>query len=210
MGGIGGTFSSLTWVYFLGAGFTVLQLSRSWRVFWTTDTSPQAAARIRQLAGGAAFFLLVPVGVLLHEVGHMLAAWSIGATVYGLHYFAYWGYVEWSGGTNLQDWYVALAGNFVSYALGIACLYLAVRLKPTRPAINIMLAYLGMLELAQTLILYPLMSLDPAFYGDWDSIYSFLVPLASGLTLAAHLASLVLFIVFIRRNRRAKALLGTV
>jgi Peptidase M50B-like len=205
VGGIGGTFSSLAWVYLLGAGFTVYQLSRSWGDFWKAGSAPQA----RQMAGGVAFFLLVPIGVLLHELGHMLAAWLVGGQVYGLHYFVYWGYVEWSGGTDLQDWFVALAGNFVSYALGIGCLLAAVAWRSARPAIRITLAYLGILELTQTLIMYPLMSLDPGFYGDWDSIYSFRAPVASGVTLAMHAVSLVAFMVFIRANNEAKGLLGT-
>lgn len=205
MGGIGGTFASLTWVYFLGAGFTLYQLSRSWREFWYDGTS----GRSRQLASGVAFFLLVPIGVLLHEFGHMLAVWSVGRHVFGLHYFFYWGYVEWNGGSDLQNWYVALAGNFVSYLLGIACLVAAVRVKTAHPVVNIMLAYLGILELVQTLIAYPLMSLDPNFAGDWDTIYSFAAPVASGITLALHALSLLAFIVFMRSNREAKRLLGT-
>ncbi len=205
MGGIGDTFASLTWVYFLGAGFTIYQLSCSWREFWDDGTT----GRGRQLAGGVAFFLLVPVGVLLHELGHMIAVWSVGDRVFGLHYFFYWGYVEWSGGTNLENWYVALAGNFVSYLLGIACLVAAVKIKTRHPVINIALAYLGILELVQTLIMYPLMSLDPNFEGDWDTVYSFAAPVASGITLALHVLSLVAFIVFMHSNREAKRLLGT-
>lgn len=205
MGGIGGTFASLTWVYFLGAGITVYQLSRHWREFWNEGVT----GRGRQLASGVAFFLLVPVGVLLHEFGHMLAVWSIGDRVLSLGYFFFWGYVEWPGGTNLQNWYVSLAANFVSYLLGVAALFAAVKAKFRHPIINIVLAYLGILELVQTLIVYPLMSLDPNFNGDWDTIYSFATPVASGITLALHAVSLVAFIIFIQRNRDAKRLLGT-
>ncbi len=206
MGGIGDTFSSLSWVMLLGAGITFYQLSRSRHEFWGSRATP----RVRQLAGGVAFFLLVPLGVLLHEFGHILAAWSTGSRVLGLHYFAYWGYVEYIPANNspLLDWYVALAGNFASYLLGIVCLVAALALKPSRPAVNITLAQLGILELVQTLIFYPLISLDPGFQGDWDSIYSFQAPIASGLTLAVHLLSLAAFVVFMRSNQRAKALLG--
>lgn len=205
MGGIGGTFSSLTWMYFLGAGVTLYQLSRAWPEFWNGEGS----GRGRQLAGGVAFFLLLPIGVLLHEFGHMLAIWSVGQRVFGLHYFFYWGYVEWGGGSNLQNWYVALAGNFASYLLGLAALVAAVKIKTRHPVINIVLAYVGILELVQTLIMYPLMSLDPSFEGDWDTIYSFAAPVASGITLAVHAVSLFMFIVFMQRNREAKRLLGT-
>jgi hypothetical protein len=205
LGGIGDTFASFSWLYLLGAGYAVYQLARGWKQFW----GPRAGAHVRQLAAMVAFFLLVPVGVLLHELGHMVAAWLMGLKVFGLHYFIYWGYVVHAGGTDLQNWFVALAGNFVSYALGVVCLYLAWRLKTGRPAINVMLSQLGILEIVQTLIAYPLMSLDPAFQGDWDTIYSLDTPVAAAITLAVHLASLVVFVVLIQRNDRMRQLLGT-
>ena len=154
------------------------------------------------MAGGVAFFLLVPVGVLLHEFGHMLAAWSTGSQVLGLGYFLYWGYVEYipASASPLLDWYVALAGNFVSYLLGVASLALSFLWK-MKPILRLVLFQLGVLELVQTLIFYPLISLDPEFYGDWDSIYSFQVPLASAITLAVHLLSLAAFIFLLKRHR---------
>ena len=72
MGGIGDTFSSLTIIYVFAGAFTLYQVVKSWRGFWTGALT----AHNRQLSGGVAFFLLVPIGVLLHEFGHMLAAWS--------------------------------------------------------------------------------------------------------------------------------------
>ncbi len=205
MGGIGDTFASLSWVYLICAGYTVYQLSRGWKQFWGT----RAGASVRQLAAMVAFFLLVPVGVLLHELGHMLAAALLGLQVFGLHYFLFWGYVVHAGGTDLQNWCVALAGNFASYTLGVACLFLSLRLKTGRPAVNITLSQLGVLEIVQTLIAYPLMSLDPAFHGDWDTIYSLNTPVPAAITLAVHVASLVAFVIFIRRSERMRGLLGT-
>ncbi|MEA2575188.1 MAG: hypothetical protein QOH93_2486 [Chloroflexia bacterium] len=205
MGGIGDTFASFSWVYLIGAGYTLYLLSRAWKQLW----GPKAGANTRQLAAMIAFFLLIPVGVLLHEFGHMLAAWLLGLQVFGLHYFLYWGYVVHAGGTDLQNWVVALAGNFVSFALGVACLYVALRIEPRRPAINITLAQLGVLEIVQTLIAYPLMSLDPALEGDWDTIYSFATPLPAAITLVIHLASLVAFVILLNRNTRMRKLMGT-
>ena len=205
MGGVADTFSGLAWLSILGAGFTLYQLSKNWRTFWNDELSGQD----RQLAVGLAFFLLVPVGVLLHELGHIVAAWSTNSQVLGLHYFVYWGYVEYIPATNspLLEWYVSLAGNFVTYALGIICLAVAIFATRLKEVVRVMLAQLGILEMAQTLVLYPLISIDPAFDGDWDTIYSFRVPLASGLTLAVHLASLVGFVLLMQRNREANHLL---
>ena len=205
MGGIADTFSGLALLSVLGAAFTLYRLSKNWRTFWNNKLSAQD----RQLAIGVAFFMLVPVGVLLHELGHMVAAWSTNSRVLGLHYFLYWGYVEYVPATNspLLEWYVSLAGNFVSYALGIICLAVAIFATRLKEVVRVMLAQLGILEMAQTLLLYPLISIDPAFDGDWDSIYSFRAPLASGLTLAMHIVSLGGFIILMQRNREANWLL---
>jgi hypothetical protein len=194
----GVSFNDITLLYLLGAGLAVYQLQRNWRAY----ISDKLTAQSRQVAAMVAFFLLVPVGVLLHEFGHMLAAWSTGSTVLGLHYFVYWGYVEYIPANNspLLDWYVALAGNFVSYILGIACWLAATYATGLRINFRVTLSQLGMLELLQTLIAYPLISLAPSFYGDWDSIYSFRAPVASGITLAVHIVSLVVYVIVIRRT----------
>jgi len=207
LGGIGDTFSSLTIIYMFAGAFTLYQVVKSWRGFWAGALT----AHNRQLSGGVAFFLLVPIGVLLHEFGHMLAAWSTHSQVLGLHYFFYWGYVEYIPSSNspLQDWYVALAGNFVSYALGIACLAVAATWDSLRPALRFTIMQLGVLELIQTLIFYPLISIaDPNFHGDWDSIYSFQAPVASWATLVVHVVSLVGFVLFMRWNKSMRTMMG--
>ena len=198
MGGIGDTFPIITVIYLVAGAYTLYQLVTHWRQFWSGGLS----STNQQLAGGVAFFLLVPIGVLLHEFGHMLAAWSTDSRVLGLHYFVYWGYVELIPSSNspLLDWYIALAGNFVTYLLGVVSLVLAFTWK-IKPILRVVLFQFGVLALVQTLIFYPLISLDPGFYGDWDSIYSFQAPLASGITLAVHLLSLAALFYVLRRQR---------
>ena len=205
MGGIDDLFSSISMLYLLGTGYTVYQLSKHWRELRASTLTPAT----RQLAVMIAFFLLVPLGVLLHELGHMLAAWSTGSRVLGLHYFFYWGYVTYIPATQsaILEWYVSLAGNFVNYALGVVCIIAALSLRRVKPALRVVLMQLGILELVQTLIFYPLISVDPNFDGDWDTIYSFQSPIASGITLGVHLLSLIGFIVFLRVNREANWLL---
>jgi len=196
LGGVSDLFTPLSIIYLFGAAAIIYQLAVHWKEFW----SDPPTALSQRLAGGVAFFLLVPVGVLLHEFGHMLAAWSTGSQVLGLHYFVYWGYVSYIPASNspLLDWYVALAGNFVSYLLGIACIVAALFWQGLKPIVRLMLYTLGILELVQTLIFYPLVSLDPNFNGDWDTIYSFQAPLASGITLAVHVLSLLAFLYMVR------------
>jgi hypothetical protein len=205
LGGIADVFNSLSIIYVIGAGVTVYGLARGWRAFWDDRLTP----RDYQIAGGIAFFLLLPIGVLLHEFGHMLAAWSTGARVLSLGYFLYWGYVEYIPSSNdpLAEWYVALAGNAFSFLLGVACLVAAVRLSKLHVVLRIILFQLGILEIAQTLIFYPLLDLDPNFNGDWETIYSFQAPIASGITAAVHVISLVAFVLFLNRNKTARQLL---
>jgi hypothetical protein len=198
LGGIADTFPTITVIYLFAGAYTLYRLVTHWREFWSDGLTPHN----QQMAGGVAFFLLVPVGVLLHECGHMVAAWSTGSQVLGLGYFLYWGYVEYipASASPLLDWYVALTGNFVSYLLGVGSLAVSFLWK-MKPIWRLVLFQLGVLELVQTLIFYPLISLDPEFFGDWDSIYSFRVPLASGITLAVHLLSLAAFILLLKRHR---------
>jgi hypothetical protein len=188
-------------MYLLAGAYTLYRLVTTWREFWTGELTRQN----QQLAGSVAFFLLTPIGVLLHEFGHMLAAWSTGSQVLGLHYFFYYGYVTYipASDSPLLDWYVALAGNFVSYLIGV--LSLAVSFLKIKPILRLVLFQLGVLQLIQTLIFYPLISLDPDFYGDWDSIYSFRAPVASTITLIVHLISLVAFFLLIRNRPVSKA-----
>ena len=77
----------------------------------------------------------------------------------------------------------------------------------TRPVVPMVLMVFGVLELVQTLVAYPLMSLDPVFEGDWDTIYSFRAPVASGVTLAVHLLSLAALVYFLRVSKKANSLL---
>ena len=204
MGGVADLLTSFGLIYLLGAGYTLFQLARNWRAFWDDELTPGD----RQIAAGTAFFLLVPVGVLLHEFGHIAAAWSTGSRVLGLHFFGFWGYVEYipSSSSALLEWYVSLSGNFISYVLGIICLAAGLVAR-VRPSLRVVLVQLGVLQLVQTLIFYPLISLDPEFAGDWDSIYSFAAPAASTVTALVHAVSLVLFVSFLKRNRTANWLL---
>src|SRR5438445_814193 len=54
-------------------------LVRRWSSFWSQPLD----ANSRQLAVQVAFFLIIPVGVLLHETGHAVATWSVGGHVGG-------------------------------------------------------------------------------------------------------------------------------
>jgi len=92
---------------------------RNWRAF----TDDQLTAFDRRLASELAFFVLVPIGVLFHELGHAAATYQVGGSINwlggGFHYALFFGYVIPLGRfTALQDWWIALSGNLVSIAYG--------------------------------------------------------------------------------------------
>lgn len=202
MSGIQDTFQFVSVLYLLGAGYTLYLLGQRWRALWDDELTEQD----RQLAVMVAIFLLVPIGVLLHELGHIAAAWSTGSQVLRLNFYLYWANVEYipSNPSPLLEWYVALAGNLVSYLLGIACIAIALFAPRLKVGLRAIAINLGIYELLFTLIMYPLMSLDPGFDGDWDAIYSFREPVAASVTLAVHTASLILLMRFLNSNKKAK------
>lgn len=171
-------------LYGVGAVFTIFALVRRGRPFWRGAL----ADRDEQLAFACAFFLVIPVGVLLHELGHALATWSVGGQVAQLSWRVYWGFVIPVG--NFGDtaaWWISLAGNLAGLLFGIALLALATAAGRRRPAAGRVMLIAGQLEIVFTLIVYPLMTLDLTFASDWRTIYDFsATPLASAIAAVAH------------------------
>ncbi len=162
-----------------------------WRE-WQTLRQPPLTPRQKHLAEQASFFIAVPVGVLLHELGHALAVWGFGGQVVQFGYRAFWGYVVPRGNfTFTEDWFISLAGTLASLLFGLG-VWLSFRHSP-KP----ILRYFGLRALRfQTffsLIYYPVFTLL-GFEGDWKTIYDFgATPVWSGVTAVAHLALLILF-----------------
>lgn len=153
---------------------------------------PTLSPRQKNLAEQASFFIAVPIGVLLHELGHALAVWGFGGQVLEFGYRAFWGYVVPGGSfTASQYWFISLAGTLASLLFGLGIWLL---LRRHRSAA---LRYFGLrafrFQTFFSLIYYPVFTLL-GFEGDWATIYNFSVtPAWSGLTAVAHLALLVLF-----------------
>jgi hypothetical protein len=181
-------FMALSAVYALRAIQIALIVKRN----WASLKSNQLAAAYRSLAEQAAFFLAVPVGVLLHEGAHALATVAYGGQVVEFNYWAFWGSVVPAGTfTANQVWFIALAGTLGSLVFGAAA-WLTLRNHPS-PVFQ----YFGLrtfrFQIFFALVYYPIFTLM-GFYGDWRIIYDFnLTPLASGLTAVLHAAGLALF-----------------
>ncbi len=185
---ISGLFNLISLLYI----FRSLQLTA---VVWRdrqTLRQPPLSRQQKHLAEQASFYIAVPVGVLLHELGHALAVWAFGGQVAEFGYRAFWGYVVPRGNfTNNQEWFISLAGTLASLLFGLG-VWLIFRQHRT-PALR----YFGLRALRfQTffsLIYYPVFTLL-GFEGDWKTIYDFTVtPVWSGLTAVFHLGLLMLF-----------------
>ena len=167
---------------------TLFMIARRWRRFWDDDFSGED----RRLATQAAVFVVPPVVVLIHELGHLVTARLIGGRVLGFHYGLIEGSVTVAGDLSpAAYWGVAIAGNVAGGLLGLAMAVLGTRSTRLRRPLRHLLILGGLLEVGFHLVLYPLLSLS-AGTGDWRVIYDFAAtPGISAVTAVAHAGALV-------------------
>lgn len=148
-----------------------------------------------------ALFLLLPVSVLFHEVGHAVAVWLAGGEVLGFGYYFFFGYVAHAGYyTPANLFWIALSGNLVSILLGVAAIGLVV-VRPMRPAVNYLLLMFGAIDLLNSLVFYPVLDFAANLVGDWSQIYTGDTPVLSGITGVIHGAFLVGAVIAWRSDR---------
>ncbi|MDQ3642425.1 MAG: hypothetical protein M3450_13420, partial [Actinomycetota bacterium] len=167
---------------------TLFLVARRWRAFWDRDFT----AEDRRLATQCAVFVVPPIVVLVHEVGHVLGARLVGGQVLGFHYGLIEGSVRIAGGLSLSElWWVALSGNLAGAATGLAMAVAGIALAGMPRALRRILIMGGLLQVAFQLVIYPLLSLSARF-GDWQVIYDFgSTPGLSTATLVVHAAALL-------------------
>lgn len=140
----------------------------------------------RQQLSEAAFFLLLPLSVPLHEAGHAITVLAFGGQIDGFGWYFFYGFVEHSGFyTANQLFWIALSGNLVSIGLGLIALALAI-LRPVKPPINYMLFIFGVACLINALIFYPLLDFLGGVVGDWSQIYTRDTTTLSTITAVSH------------------------
>jgi Peptidase M50B-like len=181
------TTSGVDVIFAIGALLAGVSLVRSWRSFVDDDFTPAD----RQVALQAAVFLVPPVAVLLHELGHVVAAWAVGARVTDFNYGLFEGSVGIAGRlTAAQDWFVSFAGNLVSVLVGLAMVVGGATAIGLRRAFRYVFLFGGLFVLVFAVVGYPLLSAT-ANFGDWVVIYDFsATPILSGLTAVVHVVGL--------------------
>ncbi len=171
-------------------GLRVLwQLARSWRATWDRDFTPAD----RTLVDQAAFFVLVPISVALHEVGHALTIRLFGGDVLGWGYFGFAGYVAYDPRQfdETQRILIAAAGigvNLLLAAVALGVVFL--RKPPMRAAFNELLIQFTVISLLNALVVYPLLDFISGLNGDWRQMYFGGEPTLSLLILMVHLGVL--------------------
>lgn len=184
-----GTVDLLTIVMALGAIWTVVVLVHRGSAFWTGDLDTQD----QQLAAAVALFLVIPVGVLLHELGHALATWSIDGQVTDFRWRVSAGSVTAVGLlSELEWWWITVSGNVVGTAFAFLLLAVAYVGNALRRPLRYIVLVGGVLGVLFALIGYPLLSLSGAYEDtDWTTIYDFsATPAASAATAVVHAALL--------------------
>jgi hypothetical protein len=186
-------------IFGLAALATVVSIVRTWSAFWDGTLS----SADKRLATQAAIFLVPPVVVLIHELGHVVAVLAVGAEVAGFHYGLFEGSVGVGGVlTPAQSWFVALAGNVAGAAVGLAMVVVGARAAGMRPALRYVLLLGGLLQVVWAIVGYPLLSLS-SDWGDWIVVYDFdATPVLSGATLVVHALALVALWRWWRRSLR--------
>ena len=159
---------------------TLWRLWKSWPSFWDDRVSRYD----HFLAQRVAIFLLVPLGVLLHEIGHSLATWQVGGEVVEFQWRVFWGYIIPRGSfTDPEIWWIAFSGNLVSILWGLIAIPSIVLTR--KQILKEMLYLFALFELTHALLFYPIFSWV-AVQGDWLTIYDFSIWPYAQLMLVVH------------------------
>lgn len=147
----------------------VRQIWRERRAIFDDRYTPQD----RMLIGQAAFFVLIPISVAFHELGHAAAIWSFGGQVQDFGYYLFAGWVSYAEPfTASQELVVTLAGTLVNLAiLAVVMAIVLLKRPPFRAPINDLLITFAVLQAVNALVFYPLLDYATNMNGDWMQIY---------------------------------------
>lgn len=199
-----GAFSLISLVYvFIGIRI-ITQLVRNWRATWDHNFTQTD----RQLVDQAAFFVLIPVSVVLHELGHAVAVWGFGKEVVDFGFYGFAGYVAYQpfGLSEIQQTIISAAGSLVNLLLCLIALAVVLLWKPPmRAAFNELLIQFVFISGLNAFILYPLLDVLSGLNGDWLQMYDSGVPWLTAVIIACQAAVIGLgYWLFTNEGMKAK------
>lgn len=145
---------------------TIKEVIPRWKQIWDKNLTMEDRRYIMRIV----IFLALPAVVFIHELGHLLAALSVGAKVYDFHYGPVTGHVRVQ--SDLAPWkmlWIAVAGNLAQILVGLISLAMAAIVR-SAPLVAFFV-YLGLFAVGDTVIFYAALSLA-SVYGDWIRIYT--------------------------------------
>lgn len=184
-----GPFALISLFYLVLGARVVFQIIRNFRQTFDRNFTRQD----RMLVDQAAFFVLLPISVALHELGHAMAIWYFGGEVLDWGFYGFAGYVAYNPFlfTDAQQVIIAAAGTMVNLllaALAIGLVFL--KHPPFRSAINELLIQFTWISLLNALLVYPILDFVTGLNGDWMQMYDFSVPALSVTILIVHVVVL--------------------
>jgi hypothetical protein len=164
-----GPFVIISLIYAVIGVRSIARLIGRWRQTWDRDFT----LADRALVDEAAFFLLIPVSVALHELGHAVAIWGFGGEVVDFGFYGFAGFVAYREPfTAAQETVVAAAGSAVNLALCLLAIVVVLLWRPPlRASVNELLLQFALLSGINAFIVYPLLDLLSGLNGDWRQVY---------------------------------------
>ncbi|HWV22947.1 MAG TPA: site-2 protease family protein [Thermomicrobiales bacterium] len=184
-----GAFSIISLIYIVIGIRIVAQLIQNWRAVWDHNFTQFD----RQIVDQAAFFVLIPISVILHEFGHAVAVWSFGGKVVGYGFYGFAGYVAYNpyGLSDVQQTIISAAGSIVNLLLCLLAIGVVLLKKPPmRAAFNELLIQFTVISGLNAFIVYPVLDMLSGLNGDWRQMYDSGVPWLSGVIIACQIAIL--------------------
>jgi len=184
-----GAFSIISLIYVVIGIRIVAQLIQNWSATWDV----RFTIADRQIVDQAAFFVLIPISVALHELGHAVAVWAFGGEVVDFGFYGFAGYVSYNpvGFSQVEQTIVAAAGTIVNLVLCLLALAVVfLKRPPLRAAFNELLLQFAVISGLNAFIVYPLLDVASGLNGDWRQMYDSGVPWLSAIIIVAQAAVL--------------------
>lgn len=178
-----GAFSIISLIYVVIGIRIVVQLIQNWKKVWDRNFTQFD----RHIVDQAAFFVLIPISVVLHELGHAIAIWGFGKEVVEFGFYGFAGYVAYMpyGLNDIQQTIISGAGSLVNLLLCLIALAVVLFKKsPMRAALNELLIQFTIISGLNAFVLYPVLDLASGLNGDWVQMYNSGVPWLTALIIA--------------------------